>query len=244
MITIEEIKSRSVQGVTKPFLCTGDDGKQYYVKGLLGCGRYGLIAEYLAGSLGVSLGLPVPTLQIVDVPAELVSLNSVEGIGELGSGPAFGSECVLFTQEYSNSIRPLIDSNLQARVLLFDWWIKNEDRKYGPNGGNPNMLWLPSRSELKVIDHHSAFDLEFHEEKFWRDHAFASSRDMLKDPLFQSTQKVAMEGALEIYTTALDSIPEEWKYTDATWTEMCDFDFQRVRDLLNLWRSDLFWNSL
>ena len=136
VIAIEEIKSRSVQGVTKPFLCTGDDGKQYYVKGLPGCGRYELIAEYLAGSLGVSMGLPVPPLQIVDVPAELVSLNTVEGIGELGSGLAFGSECVSFTQEYSNSIRPLIDPNLQARVLLFDWWIKNEDRKYGPNGGN------------------------------------------------------------------------------------------------------------
>ena len=67
---------------------------------------------------------------------------------------------------------------------------------------------------------------------------------MLKDPLFQNTQKSAMERGLEIYTTALDSIPEEWKYIDAAWTEMCDFDFQGVRDLLNLWRSDLFWNSL
>ena len=32
-VVIEEIIGRSVQGVTRPFICRGDDGIVYFVKG-------------------------------------------------------------------------------------------------------------------------------------------------------------------------------------------------------------------
>lgn len=45
-IQIVEILSRSIQGVTRPFVCRGEDGCTYFVKGH-GAGRRSLIAEYV-----------------------------------------------------------------------------------------------------------------------------------------------------------------------------------------------------
>lgn len=42
-VVIEEVLGRSTQGVTEPFICRGDDGETYYVKGY-GAGRRSLIA--------------------------------------------------------------------------------------------------------------------------------------------------------------------------------------------------------
>ena len=33
-VVIEEVLGRSTQGMTRPFICRGDDGEIYYVKGL------------------------------------------------------------------------------------------------------------------------------------------------------------------------------------------------------------------
>ena len=58
-VNIVETISRSIQGITRPFVCRGDDGWLYYVKGH-GAGRQALIAEWIAGNLGKRLGLPIP----------------------------------------------------------------------------------------------------------------------------------------------------------------------------------------
>src|SRR5947209_2788431 len=102
MITIEAIEGRSEQGVLKPFLCMGDDGIRYYVKGR-GAGRSSLISEFLAGSLGQQLGLPIPRFEIVNVPEELIRASALEGVLELGSGLCFGSERIPFAQEIGTS---------------------------------------------------------------------------------------------------------------------------------------------
>ncbi|MFB9241010.1 HipA family kinase, partial [Massilia antarctica] len=87
---IIEVIDRSEQGITKPFICRGDDGKIYFVKGR-GAGRRSLLCEWIAGNLGLSLGLPIAPFTVVDVPGALISLASREDLNELGSGPAFGS---------------------------------------------------------------------------------------------------------------------------------------------------------
>ena len=43
-VRIVEVIGRSVQGITRPFICRGDDGQQYFVKGN-GAGRRAFIAE-------------------------------------------------------------------------------------------------------------------------------------------------------------------------------------------------------
>ena len=57
-IEIIEVIRRSTQGVTKPFICRGDNDKIYFVKGK-GAGRRSLVYEWNAGHLGVALDIPI-----------------------------------------------------------------------------------------------------------------------------------------------------------------------------------------
>ena len=57
-IEIIEVIRRSTQGVTEPFICRGDNGKIYFVKGK-GAGRRSLVAEWIAGHLAIALGIPI-----------------------------------------------------------------------------------------------------------------------------------------------------------------------------------------
>lgn len=178
MITIEEIEKRSEQGVLRPFLCLADNGRRYFVKGR-GAGTANLIAEYVAGKLGRALKLPIPPCEIVRVPEELIRASAVEGVLDLGSGPAFGSEYVPFVQEVGAKHLTAIAPELKRMVLLFDWWIQNEDRSFKGAAGNPNLLWDTRCNALVVIDHNLAFDATFAARRFWETHIFSEERGAL-----------------------------------------------------------------
>ena len=83
----------------------------------------------------------------------------------LGAGPAFGSLHV----ENGLSLLPVavkhVDERLRQKILLFDWWIQNEDRILGETGGH-----------LSVIDHNNAFDSNFNKSSFFRDLVFREER--------------------------------------------------------------------
>jgi hypothetical protein len=49
-VDIVEIIGRSEQGITRPFICHGDDSCLYYVKGK-GAGFRTVVAEWIAGRL-------------------------------------------------------------------------------------------------------------------------------------------------------------------------------------------------
>src|SRR5690554_1906990 len=84
---------RSTQGMTRPYICRGDDGHVYFVKGV-GAGRRSQLCEWIAGSLALEIGLPVAPFEIVHVPDELIELEAGLDLGDLGIGPAFASrEC-------------------------------------------------------------------------------------------------------------------------------------------------------
>lgn len=70
-LTIVEIIKQADQGLSSPFLCRGDDGRLYFVKGKAS-GRASLWAEWLGGHLGRAFGLPIPPFCIADVPAALI----------------------------------------------------------------------------------------------------------------------------------------------------------------------------
>ncbi len=73
-VQIIEVIRRSEQGVTQPYICRGDNDKIYFVKGI-GAGRRSQICEWVAGNLGLVLGLPIAPFDIVEVPEELMELN-------------------------------------------------------------------------------------------------------------------------------------------------------------------------
>ena len=99
-INIREIISRSNQGITRPFVCRGDDGHLYYVKGAC-AGRKALISEWLAGHIGKRLGLPIPEFDLAEIPESLIAGSAREDISDLGAGIGFASRAVENADELS-----------------------------------------------------------------------------------------------------------------------------------------------
>ena len=64
VVEIVEVIRRSEHGITLPFLCRGDDGKFYFVKGA-GAGRDSQVKEWVSGNLAQLLGVPVAPFKIV-----------------------------------------------------------------------------------------------------------------------------------------------------------------------------------
>ena len=93
-ITITEILGRAEQGMTRPFVCRGDDWLTYYVKGAY-AGRRSLCCEWVANRL-VNRVLPsaplgVPLFRMAEVPAALIEGSSRKDARDLGAGMVFAS---------------------------------------------------------------------------------------------------------------------------------------------------------
>lgn len=131
-VEIVEIIGRAEQGVTKPFICRGEDNQIYFVKGQ-GAGMRSLICEWIAGQLGLLLGLPIAPFAFVEVPQELLAIAMRDDLAELGSGKAFGSRKVSVV-ELSASHVEHVPAATQRDVLAFDWWVRNGDRSLGETG--------------------------------------------------------------------------------------------------------------
>jgi hypothetical protein len=236
-IRIVEIIDRSTQGITRPFLCRGDDGQRYFVKGH-GAGRRALISEWLAGHLGLRLGLPIPAFAQVSIPAELIRFSAREDIQDLGAGTVgFGSRLVPHVDELSYPFIGQIDPGLRARILLFDWWVGNGDRTLSPDGGNPNLLWAHREQRLHVIDHNLAFDAAAFG-GFWDEHIFSASRSEWT-PAFRKEISCAM-------IAAAARIPQWWREMPEAWTEIdCGLELAAMQKILSRFDRDprTFWRT-
>lgn len=73
-VQVVEVLRRSEQGMTRPFICRGDDGEIYFVKGV-GAGRRSQICEWVAGKLASAFGLPIAPFRLLDVPEELIEAD-------------------------------------------------------------------------------------------------------------------------------------------------------------------------
>lgn len=239
-IQIVEIIGRATQGVTRPFICRGEDDEIYFVKGR-GAGKRSLICEWIAGNLAKNLELPLAPFDIVDVPDALIQLESRSDLGELGAGPAFGSRKMLVV-ELSMSHLPLVAPQLQMDVVAFDWWVRNADRTLSSAGGNPNLFWDIGDEKLVVIDHNQAFDLNFSVPSFVESHVFNDQLDKLcgdwdLQQKYCSRFLKAMEGWDEICGT----VPFEWWYIDPECTVLLDFDQAALQQSLLGCQADSFW---
>ena len=239
MIQIVEIVGRSEQGVTRPFICRGDDGNTYFVKGI-GAGRQSQVYEWIAGGLALELGLPIAPFYIVAVPEELVSVSP--DYRELGAGPAFGS-LKQTIMELNYAMVEQIPVELRQDVLAFDWWIRNNDRMLTESGGNPNLFWAPEEEKLVIIDHNQAFDPDFSADVFFKYHVFRNSRlGLFDDYLRREAYRKSFSTALENWHDICKAIPEEWHYQDPEMTVEADFDLETIFSMLDLCNSTSFWN--
>lgn len=241
-IQIIEIMGRSEQGVTRPFICRGDDGNVYFVKGR-GAGNASLICEWIAGNLAKRLGLPIAPFEIVEVPPELLEIVGGEHRTQLGAGKAFASRKLPVVELTASQLME-VPPDQQRDVLAFDWWVRNADRTLSEDGGNPNLFWDFERESLVVIDHNQAFDRSFSVPDFVDTHAFraywyAITSDWVTRKAYYDRFAAAMTDWPEI----CDTVPPEWWFADPEQTLPTDFDIEAARQTLMRYELDGFWSK-
>lgn len=217
MPVIVDIRRRSEQGATQPFLCRDEDGRQYWVKGAK-AGNEALCAEWVAGRLGQLMGLPIPKMAQVIVPEEIVVASAMEGIADLGAGVRFGSSHVTDAQEFDACYVGQTDEAMRQLVLVFDVWIRNTDRTFSRAyraTGNPNLLWCTSRRRLCVIDHNNAFlpDDMFDPVEYGR-HVFTEERLRLSQN-FKANTAACMADAVSKLHEIMAELPDEWRVIES-----------------------------
>ena len=242
-----DIRRRSRQGATQPFLCRADDGRQYWVKGTK-AGNEALCAEWIAGRIGQIMGLPIPEMAQGIVPEELIAASAMEKIEELGAGIRFGSSHVEGAQEFDKSHVGLTEEPLRQLLLVFDVWIRNTDRTvsraYGANG-NPNLLWDTAGKQLRVIDHNNAFLLnDLYQPSEYARHVFAEERQRLT-PKFKADAIARMNNALGQLDAIMEEIPEAWKTVDGI-TDLHRLTLSEVRRIMSAFLMDeeTFWKRV
>ena len=175
-IGIVRVLRRARKGITRPFLCESDDGQLYWCKGH-DAGKRALCAEWLAGRMAQDLGLPIAPFVQAHVPSELVEHSAMEDIRDLGAGIVFASAHVSGADELMLPCVKRVPRELRWKILVYDWWIQNEDRTLYERGGNVNVLWHPVRDEIVIIDHNIAFDEGFDPQQFRSEHVFRDELD-------------------------------------------------------------------
>ncbi|MDD2814333.1 MAG: hypothetical protein PHP00_01140 [Thiotrichaceae bacterium] len=247
-VEIIQILRRAADGITKPFICKGENSLIYVVKGI-GAGKRSLICEWIAGCLAQQLQLPIAPFCIVDVPEELLANNVYEDSKYLGIGLAFGS----LEQDRVSKVKPediqTIPETLQQKIFAFDWWIQNMDRTLTEQGGNPNLLWKLNinsefESRLVMIDHNLAFDKQFHKQDFIKSHIFkAQGLALLSDKALQNDYTQLFLNALQYWNEICTGIPPEWWFSDAEQTVSVDFDLKVTYDKLMTCQEKIFWSK-
>jgi len=208
-ITIVEIIRRSEQGVTRPFVCRGDDGVTYWVKGN-GAGAVALCHEWIGGKLAQAINLPIPRFELAVVPPQVVALSDMPDVHDLGTGIVFTSEDVTGACELTFDRVAGIPEESRWRILLFDWWVRNNDRILGPRGGNVNLLHVPSEAgSVHLIDHNMAFDPEFDPDAFWNDHVFHADVGHIRHEWLEAA-KETMHFTVDDVTKILSDLPQSW----------------------------------
>jgi hypothetical protein len=242
-VQIIEIMGRSNQGMTRPFICCGDDGHTYFVKGR-GATRRSQICEWIAGHLALKLHLPIAPFEIVEVSPELLSIASDEASRELGEGPAFGSRKSMVV-ELSKSQLPHVSAEVQRDVLAFDWWVRNGDRNLTETGGNPNLFWDVEKQLLVVIDHNQAFDPNFSTTDFFAFHVFSGQRHALfGDWVLRQEYNTRLAAAMVDWSAICHTIPPTWWFIDVEQTIPTEFDLNEIRTSLMRFQDESFWSQL
>lgn len=239
IIQIIEITKQAQQGRSEPYLCIGDNGLNYYVKGRQSGSLTTRVNEWICAHLGRALGLPIPEFRLAEISPDLLGVTS-SNLRSIGVGLGFASQEVPLACWFEEANRARVDDDLQRKLLIFDWWIRNDDR----TASNPNLLWDSENQKVVVIDHNLAFDSEFDPHGFKVNHIFGHHWDAISSDLVsRSFYQQQLEAALPAFDQALNSIPEEWQWMDLEQTRPSTIDFNQLRNQLLRCKTDDFWRA-
>jgi hypothetical protein len=205
------------EGGSLPAIIEADDDGLYVVKFRgAGQGPKALIAELLAGEIGRVLGLPVPEIVFVDLPAELARTEpdpEIQGLISASAGLNVGLDYL----PGSVTFDPLVftpDLQLASEIVWFDAFICNVDRTVR----NVNMLIWHRR--LWLIDHGAS--LYFHHAWSSRDLQAANPFALIKDhvllkyagALAEADARMATLLTAHKLTSIVELIPDSWLTED------------------------------
>ncbi|MBU1221834.1 hypothetical protein KKF34_05340 [Myxococcota bacterium] len=214
-LSVIGIKSVSKSGAMQPLLCTLENGKDYYVKYFDTAAGADLYNELICCELAKLYKLNIPDYKIAMFDQNNIKFFNLTNKVKIDIIPCFG-----FASEYQESYSlikniqiPKISDDIKMKVFLFDWWIKNSDRKKDTNQKfNSNFLFQYPDSYF-LIDHNNAFSFSFKENDFLETHIFSDIKDKITAD-FLAEQKVILKSiATESkITDILDKIPIEWDF--------------------------------
>lgn len=206
------------EGGSLPGLMEADDDGLYVVKFRgAGQGLKTLVAELIAGEIGRQLGLNVPELVVIDLPAPLTAGEPDQEIKDLldrsigtNLGLDFLPGALPFDLAMRDPVEQRTDPVFAADIVWFDALIANVDR----TTRNPNMLrW---HDALWLIDHGAAI----YPHHRWSDPAgqgrrsFAPIRDHVLLPhagsLIEADRRLAERITESDLWSVLAGIPEDW----------------------------------
>jgi len=159
---------RRMRGGTQPHLLRASDGHLYVTKFQNNpCHVRVLANEFLAARLGQWLGLPMPPVEIIEVPQTLIADTPPLHIKDVGmakpcsSGPQVASRYVgesgtdrVFDSLPATMFHTLLNPQALVSALAFDKWTGNCDRRqavFTRKGGQGGY-------HISLIDHHYCFD--------------------------------------------------------------------------------------
>ncbi|MGR5267719.1 HipA family kinase [Vibrio astriarenae] len=235
MVNIEKIVRQMKQGQTGPYLCVGDDGHQYIVKGP-NTTYAGLIHEWVCGKLGQHIGLPIPEFDTAYIVGDLIEYDSYQ----LSEGEWFASKYEQNIQDVPFQALNTLDSSLLKLLFFFDYWVKNGDRNLTNHGGNPNLFIGPDMKSCFVLDHNLAFDCDYDIDSIKDLHVgkeawFAEQLSLLDKTDYTDRIDKALERLDEIF----ESVPDEW-------LEQCHEDsiLDSIRVVLHRIYEPEFWEGI
>lgn len=242
-IQIEEVLRKDLQGRCGAYFCRGVDGREYVVKGR-NAGRRSQWCEWIAGCLARELGLPVPDFELVEIPEELVAELSPEQ-REIGTGVAFGSVLERPVAWFEYSLIDAVPEQLRQDLLIFDYWIDNEDRSLTEAGGNANLLWRPAEAKLVVIDHNCAFERHSTDKDFLENHVFGREwAHISSDLALQAEYGARLSKALLAWDEACDNAPPSWRWIDLEETVPFDPKLGEALARLRRFSDHEFWRMV
>ena len=238
---ITRIIRRSNQGATRPFICHADDGNTYYAKGK-SASTGERIREWMGGNLAKTFGLNVPPMALLEAPKLLIDSSNDEVRSDLGAGYAVGSRQILSTSELRHEEITLIPISVQRQIVLFDYWVRNEDRTLSSFGGNPNLLWNKANRKLYAIDYNLILQRGFDDEAFWATHAFSQTARLHElTPADWKQYQECFHKALRSWSEYWRDLPEEWLDENSSTTA---FDDQAVLQQLQDDANGKIWSKI